>query len=241
MICVASRSKGPSASHGYGTAGLRRRNRVVRSARSPGTGEFGWARVPTAGPMRRTRSPSRRKGRLRVANSTARINAERSAQNDRTIARLSGLGLSSRSGRSQRGERCRYGLCNSHSVNLRDVFRIGVWQSQPDGSALALLWPSLRSPASCCVFSFCHVKYQASNLPAIYAYLTLSRRRFNSVWHDPASLHPRAAGMLIASSRARIRPTSGAGPDQIRARAHLRTLRRSALTCHGFFSSAPTR
>ncbi len=48
-----------------------------------------------------------------------------------------------------------------------------------------------------CVFSFCHVKYQASNLPAIYAYpYFVKEGGLIAYGIDPASLHPRAAGYV---------------------------------------------
>ena len=83
-----------------------RRSRMVRSGPDlPERVEFGWTRVPEQpGPMRRTRSLSRRKGRLRGRETPLRESTPAGLR--KTIARpcdCPGPDLSSPPGRSQRG------------------------------------------------------------------------------------------------------------------------------------------
>jgi hypothetical protein len=116
-IPLRSPSFSPPTSEPAGGAAHRR----LAVALSPGTGGVRLDAGPrTAGPVRRTQSPSRRKGQLRGREIPLHESTRRSAQNDRTAARLSGLGFIVTTRKiAEAGERCRYGLWNSHSVDLR--------------------------------------------------------------------------------------------------------------------------
>src|SRR3984893_10431348 len=127
-----------------------RRNRMVLGATDLAERvEFGWARVPEQ-PLPRIGPDPHHAGKagfevakLHCANQRWQVCAKRS--HSRAIVRARIYRHDQKHRRA--GERCRYRLCKSHSVNLREVFRIGIWRTQPDDSARFAGWS--QSPLPC--------------------------------------------------------------------------------------------